>query len=112
MKKYKYLTPPDDMEVVYLLVVSELRWNDDHSNGTDAKADAKYVKDTLPKILIDSIPTVGDITWVHKVSITNKTTKELDLNVSSVHIERNRFGANIHPSCFEILHTSKQKIRK
>lgn len=110
MKKYKYLTPPDDMEVVYLLVVSELRWNQELHY--DDEPGIKYVKDSLPKSLKDFIPSVGDITWVNKVSITNKTTKELDLNVSSVHIERNRFGANIDPSCFEILHTSKQKIRK
>ena len=110
MKKYKYSTPPDDIEVVYLLVVSELRWNQELHY--DNEPSIKYVKDTVPKSLKDFIPSVGDITWVNKISITNKTTKELDLNVSSVHIERNRFNANIDPSCFEILHTSKQKIRK
>ena len=110
MKYYKYSTPPDDVEIVYLLVVSELRWNE--KLHYDDKPGGEYVKNTLPKSLIDKIPSVGDITWIRKTSITNRITKELDLNVSSVHIEGNRFGANIHPSCFEILHTSKQKIRK
>jgi hypothetical protein len=102
MNNYKYSTPPDDMDIVYLLVVSELVWN----------CEGDFVKDTVPLSLKGKIPNVGDITWVSRHNLYDRDTKEISLDVSSVHIERNRFGSNIDPSCFEILHTSKQKIRK
>jgi len=91
------------MDVVFLLIVKELHWYE---------GSKKKVVDTAPKSLKDYVPTVGDITWVSKISLIDITTKEINLDVSSVHIERNKFAANIDPTCFEILHTSNQKLKR
>lgn len=86
MVNYKYAEIPEEFnnEIVFLKVVKPLVW-------VDRKYDEKY----------DHIP-VGAITWILK--------KHAELN--SIHPENNRYGCNYDPSCFELLHTSFQKIRR
>lgn len=94
--KYKYFPIPENIknDVVFLEVVKPLFWINRES-----------------KIYHD-IP-VGAITWVRKILYLCKNG-ELDLENkdNSICPENNRHCANYDPSCFKILHTSTQKIRK
>lgn len=107
MVEYKYAKIPEEFnnQIVFLKVVKPLFW-------VDRKYDKKY----------DHIP-VGAITWIHKkyAELNMKDGIEVSFNrfldgesifKYSVHPENNRYGCNYDPSCFEILHTSFQKIRK
>ena len=51
---------------------------------------------------------VGDMTWVHRKYLKN----EDELTEDAVCIENNRYYFNFDRSCFKILHTSKQKLKK
>lgn len=94
-KPYKYLDITPGEDVVFLLVIKPLRWNTPHDKTYD-----------------DRIP-VGALTWVSKKSACIRSSKNKN-SLSpdcSVHLENNRYAANYDPSCFELLITSKQKIR-
>lgn len=95
-KPYKYSDIAPDQDVIFLLVIKPLHWTNDPE-------DDKYG---------DSIP-VGAITWISKSTFAACESKGLKTLVPgiSVHPENNRYVSNFDPSCFEILITSKQKIR-
>lgn len=106
MVEYKYAKIPENLDnkIIFLQVVKPLTW-------VDRKYEEKY----------DHIP-VGAITWVYKDHTSYKIVNGaqiLDIGADidgifkhAVHPENNRYGCNYDPSCFEILHTSFQKIRK
>lgn len=92
--KYREIEPGDD--VVFLLVIKPLHW-------INSPGDTLYG---------DSIP-VGAVTWISKKSgaiLNLKNEKSLRPDYS-VHPENNKYCANFDPSCFELLVTSKQKIK-
>lgn len=93
-KKYKYRQIPKDANVVFAIVIKPAHWIGKAHN---------ICKD-LP---------VGAITWFteSQVDYDNKmpcfTRKH-----SSVHPESNLYRINFDPECFELLHTTKQKVKK
>jgi len=97
-QEYKYKIPDNGdiiKGVIYLEVIKSPHWV--HA----------------PNQIINCIP-IGAITWTTKSYI-----KEIDgitkfdlSNNQGVILEKNRYMANFDPSCFEILHTSIQKIKK
>lgn len=107
MVKYKYAEIPEEFnnEIVFLKVVKPLVW-------VDRKYDEKY----------DHIP-VGSITWILKKHaelnmkdgievLSDRFSDDGSIFKYSIHPENNRYGCNYDPSCFELLHTSFQKIRR
>lgn len=92
--KYREIEPGDD--VVFLLVIKPLHW-------INVPEQTEH-NDFIP---------VGALTWVSKKSAAIRNSKNKD-SLSpdySVHLENNRYYANFDPSCFELLLTSKQKIK-
>lgn len=99
---YKYNPIPEGLDVLFLEVIKPVHWHnrpEDHDNY--------YVK----------IP-VGSITWTRKVSCIYKIVDNLPVLIDdsnaiyAITPENNRYCANYDPSCFRILHTSTQKIRR
>jgi hypothetical protein len=96
---YKYTPYPNDVGlIIFLEVVKPIFWDGKH--------------DERPAKQCTHIP-VGSITWVraggYKFSLDG--TKFTD-DCGSIHIEGNRYGINMDPSCFEILQTFNQKLKR
>jgi hypothetical protein len=93
-KKYKYLKTPIDTKVVFAIVIKPAHWI-----GV-----ADHICEYLP---------VGALTWFTETQINydNKMPCFAKKH-SSVHPESNRYLMNFDPECFELLHTTKQKVKK
>lgn len=99
---YKYNPIPKDLEdVVFLEVVKPLHWHNNVNNNLNC----------------DNIP-VGAITWCrirpsqYNIIDNVPVLKNGEDFRFAVTPENNRYYCNYDPSCFKILHTSKQKIKK
>lgn len=98
---YKYNPIPEKLNVVFLEVIKPLYWHNEpkHCNWCD----------TIP---------VGSITWMRDFTACYKIVDGIPVLKTGSDIlyaitpENNRYCANFDPSCFKILHTSKQKIKK
>lgn len=99
---YKYHPIPKGLDVLFLEVIKPLHW---HNRPED---NSEYY---------DKMP-VGSITWARKVSCIYKMIDGLPVLIVgpnatyAITPENNRYCANYDPSCFRILHTSTQKIRR
>jgi hypothetical protein len=99
---YKYRPVPKDTDVLFLEVIKPLFWHNDDENNS------KYY---------DFIP-VGSITWMLNRKCSYNMIDGLPVlitgsnTLNAVTPENNRYYCNFDPSCFKILHTSKQKIKK
>ncbi len=92
-KNYKYLKPYTKDGVVYAIVVKPVHWID------------------RPNEVVEALP-VGAITWFAKSYIKIDEKGDPIFHKGSVHPERNRYSANCDSSSFELLHTSKQKLKR
>lgn len=100
MVKYKYHEPKINDKIVFLVVIKHAHWIDN------------------PKRICPELP-VGTLTWCYEryldkdakgiYSFRNDLAEEED---RCIIIENNRYMMNFDPICFEIQHTSNQKIRK
>ena len=97
MVEYKYQQPETKNErqfQIFLRVIKEPHWYEQ------------------PTRMIKGLP-VGALTWtsrtrfevINGIHVITPDTKALI-------IENNQFRSNFDPSCFEIIHTSKQKIKR
>jgi hypothetical protein len=95
-KPYKYREIEPGEDVLFLLVIKPLHWN--------GVPDDTKCSHCIP---------VGAITWVyaHNVALDKDGNRYLYPG-DSVHCENNRYVSNFDASCFELLITSKQKIRR
>ena len=99
---YKYIPIPKDVDVMFLEVIKPLHW---HNRPEDSPERYENIS-------------VGSITWIKKGSCSYKMIDGLpvltvsDEAICGVIPESNRYCANFDPSCFKILHTSTQKIRR
>lgn len=92
-KDYKYVKPTTN-EIVFAIVVKKPHWID------------------RPNQICKDLP-VGAITWIHKSYIhTNREGNQYLREKKSVCPEANRYGMNFEPSCFELLPTFIQKVRR
>jgi hypothetical protein len=98
---YKYNPIPEGTDVLFLEVIKPLHWHDNVEN----------------RVWCDDMP-VGAITWLRKTYYNYhivdglpvlKTGSDL---IFAITPENNRYCANFDPSCFKVLHTSKQKIKR
>jgi hypothetical protein len=99
---YKYNPIPEDTkDILFLEVVKPLHWHNNVKN----------------RVWCDDVP-VGAVTWCRirpwQYSIIDNVPvlKNGEGFEFAVTIENNRYCANFDPSCFKILHTSKQKIKR
>lgn len=94
-KKYKYRQIPKDVDVVFAIVIKPAHWI----------GRANQICEDLP---------VGAITWFteSQVDYDNKMPCFTKKNHLSVHPEFNRYLMNFDRECFELLHTTKQKVKK
>lgn len=99
---YKYNPIPKDLEdVVFLEVVKPLHWHNNMQHLVNC----------------DIIP-VGAITWVSLKAWHYDMIDNIPVLINNESMqyaitpENNRYYCNFDPSCFKILHTSKQRIRK
>jgi hypothetical protein len=104
MTDYTYWPIPDDMkdDVIFLEVIKPLRWVERPENTS--------YEDCMP---------VGAITWINRNKIKIVRDKNGLESIyhkenlhHTVHPENNRHCCNFSTSCFRILHTSIQKVRK
>ena len=94
-KDYKYLSRDDvNYNIVFAVVVKQPHWI----------GQAEYICHRLP---------VGAITWFSEsyVLTDDKGNQYLPEEIS-VCPEANRYGMNFEPSCFELLPTFIQKVRR
>ena len=65
-----------------------------------------------PSQICEDLP-VDALTWTFKEYLTIDENGLCVINPEcSIIIENNQYGFNYDPSCFEVLHTSVQKIKK
>lgn len=99
---YKYRPIPEDVNPIFLEVIKPLYW---HNRAEDNPE------------LYGMIP-VGSITWMKNAHCLYKVVDGLPVLLVGPQAtygiipEDNRYFCNFDPSCFKILHTSKQKIRR
>ena len=97
---YKYIPIPEGTDVLFLEVIKPLHW-------LNKPYETKYC----------DIP-VGAITWMRKNDFNFTLLDGVPFLTSgenlrySITPENNRHYANFDPSCFKVLHTSKQKIKR
>ena len=93
-KKYKYRELSQGVDVVFAIVIKPAHWI----------GRTNQICEDLP---------VGAITWFTEshVHYDNKMPCFARKN-SSVHPESNRYLMNFDQECFELLHTTKQKVKK
>lgn len=92
-KDYKYVKPTTD-EIVFALVVKLPHWID------------------RPDDIYPDLP-VGAITWIPKSRVSYDSNGFPFLKKGrAVLLESNRHFVNFEPSCFELLHITKQKIKR
>ena len=92
VNNYKYQKPNEKYEKstrVFLKVIKTPHWLDTPSN------------------ICKKLP-VGALTWTTSACVIDKNK----LLKSSIIIENNQFTMNFDPTCFEVLHTSVQKLKK
>jgi len=89
------------------------------SNGSIKKSDIVFLRViktpywvNAPSAICEDLP-IGALTWTDKdyLKYDENGLYTIDPGCSIV-IENNQFGINFEPSCFEVLHTSTQKIKK
>ena len=91
----------------------------EQSNGSTKKSDIVFLRVIktpywigVPLQICKDLP-VGALTWTDKdyLKYDENGLYTIDPGCSLV-IENNQFGINFEPSCFEVLHTSTQKLKK
>lgn len=99
---YKYRPIPEGIDVIFLEVIKPLYWHD----GSEYNTQFYYL-----------IP-IGSITWMKNAHFLYKVVDGLPILLVGpeatypITPENNRYHCNFDPSCFRILHTSTQKIRR
>jgi hypothetical protein len=93
MRKYRKISTPKD--VVFIEVIKNPFWCDNKD---------RFFNDETNNPL-----NIGDITWIHKNYTCNDKTELIKTDVC---IENNAYYFNFEPSCFKIIHTSVQKIKR
>lgn len=97
---YKYKPIPEGTDVLFLEVIKEAHW-------LNRPGETRFCD--LP---------VGAMTWVKKTSFNHEIIDGVTYLKSGAKLEyaitpeNNRYCANFDPSCFRVLHTSTQKIKK
>lgn len=99
---YKYNPPPKGRQVVFGIIVKKPKWIKYHEEILNT--DETY----------ENILPVGAITWIYSQHcyLDKNGCYKLRKTVKVLHFENNRHHINFDPECFEILHTSSQKIKK
>jgi hypothetical protein len=93
-KDYKYRDAYAEDDIVYAIVVKPPHWMN------------------RPDDICRRLP-VGAITWFGKSYVQyDKQGIPFLPEESSVCPESNLYGMNFDPTCFELLHTSKQKVKR
>lgn len=89
------------------------------SNGTTKKSDIVFLRIiktpywvNAPSAICKDLP-IGALTWTDKYYLKYDENGLYTIDPGhSIVIENNQFCINFDPSCFEVLHTSTQKIKK